>query len=239
MKINYIILLVLFIAATSFKKKVNSNCIDDIIKLEHKIYSKKYAEGEKPLYVNYDIKTIDWENNTINSSVKIYRGHNNLHFFSTQANIYQDEKDILMVLKTQKIIVRENSSEKIVNNGVNEEFIQVKRKFLEGCELVKCENSPTSKSVKIVELKVTDDMKGLLYIDKMAYLYNPTANKLIKSIISYKKGYKVKRIEIKYNQLNLASDYKFYSAKKYVLSKKNTLLAKYSAYELIDNREEK
>lgn len=228
----------MLISTSSFAQQ-NEVCVKDILALEEQIYGKKYAEGEKPLHLDYDIKTTDWEDHSVNSNVKIYRGHNNMHFFSNQAKVYQDDKDIVMVMKAQKMILRENSSEKIVNDGMGDEFVQVKKNFLTTCEVLKCENSATDKSLKIVELKAKNDMNGALYIDKMIYVYNPTTKKLIKSFISYKKGYKVKTIEINYNKLELMSTYKFNSAKKYVLDKKGKPLAKYSTFELVDNRENK
>jgi len=231
----YHIIIVLLIAVPGVAQQ-KEQCIQDILKLEEQIYLKKYLEGEKPVYIHYEIVTTDWQNKSITSKVKIYKGFNNMHFFSDQANIYQDEKDILMVLKTQKLIMRENSSEKLVNEKINDQMLFAKKQFLQSCELIKCENLATDKTLKIVELKAKDDMDGVLFIDEMTYTYNPTTNKLIKSTISYKKGYKVKTINIKYHQLDMASNYKFYKAPKYVVNKKGELLVKYAKFELIDNR---
>jgi len=234
-KKSLIPLLICFIFCVGFIQQ-NSDCINEILKLEEKIYTKKYTEKDKPSFLSYSLKTIDWENKTVNVDVKMYRAHNNLHFFSTQTDIYQNEKEMVMVLKLQKLIVLENSNEEIMAKGLNEDFIKVKRNFLNQCELVSCAALDTDKEVKKVELKVKDDMNGALFIDKMIYNYKPTSGEIVSNSTFYKKGYKVKQIDIKYNKLDLDYIYKFNNPKKYVMDAKENLLSKYAGYEVIDNR---
>ncbi|HEY9084003.1 MAG TPA: hypothetical protein VIN73_11765 [Vicingaceae bacterium] len=214
----------------------NSDCINEILKLEEKIYAKKYTEKDKPTFLSYSLKTIDWENKTVNVDVKMYRAYNNMHFFSNQTDIYQNEKEMIMVLKLQKLIVLENSNEEIMAKGLNEDFLAVKRNFLNQCELVSCAAIDSDKEVKRVELKVNDDMNGALFIDKMIYKYKPASKEILSNSTFYKKGYKVKQIDIKYNKLDLEHTYKFNNPKRYVMDAKENLLSKYAGYELIDNR---
>ena len=227
--INILLIILLTIASIVNAQHI---CIEEVLELEEALYSKKYVEGEQPVYLNYNIKNTDWEGKIVNSNVKIYRDYQNLHFFSKEVTIYQDNEDVLMVLNNQKVVMREKAPKDLTKKGHSDEFIELRKKFLTSCEVVSCTEE---KSIKTLILKSKNDMNGALFINKMIYTYDKNAQKVLSTAIYYNKGYKLKEIVINYNEIDMKSTYKFGKSRQYVLDKKNGLLAKYKGFELIDN----
>lgn len=237
MKIK-IILFLFSIISLELNAQAGKECLNDIFKLEEKIYSKSYNDGDKPAYISYNVLTTDWEDQTNSSNVKVYKDKNNMHFFSEQVNIFQDEKDVFLILKMQKLVIVNSTKKEITNKKINDNFLELRKEFLENCTVVKCEKSPQNEFIKTLELKVNDNMGGVIKIEKMIYTYNTQTEKILTTKIDYNEEYKVKEIFIKYNELEMESNYSFISAKKNVLDRNNKLLPKYKGYELVDNRKE-
>lgn len=214
-------------------------CIDEVLKLEEKNTIKNFNEDDKALNINYTVKTTDWENQTIVSNIKVYKGKNNTHFFSEQGIIFQDEKDVYMLLPIQKLIIINSTKKELYNKTLSDDFFELRKGFLDSCDVVKCESSVQNPFVKILELKVTKKVDESVQITKMIYEYNTQTEKIESTKIFYNTGFKVKSVVIIYKEINLQSDYKFGSSRRYVFEKNNRLLPKYKDYELVDNRKYK
>lgn len=209
-------------------------CVQEILKLENKI-SQGYSNSEKTIYMNYKVQSTDWEGKLISSNVKIYKNKRKMNFFSDQANMYQDEKNAVIVLKPQRVIIVNGAVKDVPSNDMDQ-LLVVRKKFLKSCEVLKCEQSASNKNIKTLEVKSTLKLGGKLKIDRMVYTYNTLTGKILKCVTYYDKGFQVKKIVIEYQKLDFNSDYKFTkSAKKQVLGKYEKLLTAYKGYELVDN----
>ena len=211
-------------------------CINEIIKLEEKFNIKDFKEGDKPVHFSYHVRTTDWDEQTVVSDVTMYRDKYKMHFFSDQATIYQDEKEVYVVLKSQKVVVINSTKKEINSKRESDDFVELRKEFLLNCTVIKCAYSKNDSSLKTIELKANDDMNGALNIIKMIYTYNPKTGTIINTTVQYDEDYKVKEIVIDYKTFELQSDYKFNTARKYVMSRNNRLLSKYTGYEVVDNR---
>jgi hypothetical protein len=229
-----LVLLMLFLVS-GLRAQQKNPCIEEVVKLEEKNTVTGFTDESKALYVNYTVKTTDWENQTIVSNVKVYRGKDNTHFYSEQGLIFQDEKDVFMVLPTQKLILVNSTRKELYNQKLSDDFYKLRRAFLDSCEVVRCESNSANPGLKTLELKVKK-ADPAIQIVKMIYEYNTETGRILSTKIYYSSDFKVKVINITYNDISLESDYKFAHARKYVLDKNNRLLPKYSDYELVDNR---
>jgi len=235
---KYKTVLLIFLAFPfCFYAQKNNECITELLKIEEKNSIKNFKEEDKVFYLNYVVTTTDWEDQVIVSNVKVYKGKDNMHFFSEQGQIFQDDNDVFVVLPIQKIIIVNATNKELNNVRLGNDFYQFRKSFLDSCEVTKCEVSLKNPEVKTLELKVHHDMGGLLHIVKMSYKYNTKTEKIISTVTTYNKDYKVKRVEMIFNEINLSYDYKFNKARRQVLDKSGRLLPKFKGYELMDDRD--
>ncbi|PBQ30226.1 hypothetical protein CNR22_00115 [Sphingobacteriaceae bacterium] len=216
------------------------NCIDDIKRCERLMdFQADSLFAEKNLYVNYVVKATNWEDETTVSNVQMHRKKDQLHFFSEQVSIYSDSKETVMVMPYQKVLmVSSIENQKANNKNIGDNFIELKKAFLESCEVVKCEN--ITDGVKIIVLKNNPEKNdnSLLRITEMTYELNPKLGTVISVKINYTTDYKVKEITTTYKEYSEESSYDFLPVKSYISDRKGNLLTKFKDYEFIDNREE-
>lgn len=233
-KRTYLIFILLLGAFSSNAQLLNDVCINEILALEKKTFSSDYANTEKTIHINYTIQSVDWNGKTMTSNVKIYRHKKKLNFFSEQANMFQDDKNSIIVLKPQKVLIVNGVAQNIPSN-YSDEFVKTRMEFLKSCEVLRCEQGSV-KNVKVLELKSKEKLGGTLKVDRMIYTYNTSTGKLLKCVTYYDKGFQVKKTVLEFKVLDFNNSYKFSkAAKNYVFDKKGRVLSAYKAHELIDN----
>ena len=235
---NKLILFFLLVNTTSLFAQLDSTvCIREVLAYEDALYGD--LDLEKTVYVNYKTTALDWDDNLASSEVKIYKNATNVHFFSKEGNLYRDNDEMFLVLPIQKLIVADQLTEEIKANSANKDFIETRKKFLLNCQYVFCKVTDSTKGIKQLKLRVHEDLEGIIEIEEMLYTYNTKTKRILKSTVWYSGNYKIKKMTINYLDFKKESDYKFKKASRYVLANSNKLLAKYSAFELIDNRNNK
>lgn len=236
---NKIVLSSLLLVYVVCYSQKNTTCINEVFAIEEKNSIRNFNEIDKTYRLDYALKTIDWENQIINSHVRAYKNKDNMHFYSDQGVIYQDEKEIYMVLPIQKIVIVNTSPKDINHLKVKDDFYEFRKKFLDSAEVVECKIIPQSPDIKVLELKINNDLGGVLHLKSMIYKYDVKAQKILSIDMFYNDKYKVKEMQITFNEVGLTDKYKFNSARKYVVDRNGKLLAKYGDYELVDNRNKK
>lgn len=234
-KQTYLVIILLVSTISVNAQFLDDVCINEILELEKKTFIKDYANTEKTIYLNYSIQSTDWEGKFMTSNVKIYRHGKKLNFFSEQANMFQDDQNSIIELKPQKILIVNGVAKNIPSNS-SDEFVKVRMEFLKSCDVIKCEQTPSNKNIKILELKSKLKLGGALKIDRMIYTYDTSAGKLLKCETFYEKGFQVKKTVLEFKTLDFNNEYKFSKiAKNYVFDKKGNILSAYKSYELVDN----
>jgi hypothetical protein len=227
--------LLLFAIAANAQLKLES-CIQEILDLEEAAFTINDSKENQTIYMNYKVQSTDWNGKVVSSNVKIYRNDDKVNFFSAQANMYKDDKNSIIVLKQQKVAIINGVPEN-VKQQYTDEFVEIRINLLKSCEILKCEQ--LTPNIKVLEIKSTLKLGGKLKIDRMIYTYDTATKKILKCRTHYDKGFQVKTMVMEYLKLDFKSDYKFTrSAKKYLVTSKGKLLAKYKGYELIDNTKE-
>lgn len=239
-KIKNTLLIFFALFANGFSYSQNDRkCIEEIIQFEDPNNLRNDSTVKsKNIHVSYQVKVSDWEGQVTLSNVRIYKDENNMHFFSEQANLFQDNKEVLIVLPSQKLIIINSTDKRLNNQRLNQEFFIVRKEFLDSCEVVKCENRDAEN--KIVVLKVHPDKTSpAIKIKNITYEYNIVQKKINSVTVDYRSDYKIKQLHMVYKDFNLASTYGFMPLKSYYLDKKGNVLTKYKDYEFVDNRDKK
>jgi hypothetical protein len=235
-KYTIITILGLFLAShSSFAQ--DSICLNEVLQIENKLMIESKGTNGNTSYLNYTVKSTDWENQINNSKVEVYKDTAHLHFFSDQASIYQDEDEAIVLLKDQKVIIVSSFNKALMNKQADDEFMLMRKDFLKNCEVLNCSKGDEKNDLKILELKVVKNDNSGIKISKMIYKYNVVEQKIIETRVFFNKEYKLKEMTIKYNSSETKNDYKFEPTTRYFFSKNNKLLPKYKGYELVDNRD--
>ncbi|MDQ3192391.1 MAG: hypothetical protein M3Q58_12430 [Bacteroidota bacterium] len=220
----------------SAQEKNGQDCLNLIMQLENQINTKKDKEQNKATFIHYSTRVQDWDNVFVSSEVKIIQHNKKVHFFSDKANVFQDGKDVLLVLHDQRIVIW-NSTPESINESVKDDFLLLKEAFFQSCEIIHCKTNKDNEQERTLILKAPE-ADGLISIEKLTYVFNEKEQKILKVIVEYNKEYKVRKMNITYHQMNLEYSYNFNkTAWKNVLDNNYRPTGKYTGYNLIDNRE--
>jgi hypothetical protein len=244
MKSKFYIILIFLITLKSKGLMAQDNqadCLKEILsydELYNPSKSKDTAKAEPNIFISYSIKTINWEDETTISNIKIHQMGSKMHFFSEQAAIYLDDKNAVIVMPIQKIVVLNSLNEELANNKLNDGFYEMRQKFLDSCKIIKCEIKTNGIKILVLKVDQTKDDNSIM-IETMTYEYNPNLKKILSVKVDYNSDYKVKQLTMTYRDFNLTNDYVYYPSSSYVLDRKGNMLEKYKNYEIVDNRDNK
>lgn len=235
MNVRKIVLVSGLLASTVLcRAQLAESCLEDILSWESKVYEAQFEDPTEILELRYSILTEDWEGKVVRSKVQIYRSQGKVHFFSQQADIYQDTEHVFLVLHPQQLIILNDSPEAITKSGFDDDFLEMRKSFFEESKLEECRSEA---NLKIARLKVQEDPSGIILIDRMAYRFDTRQQKLLTTEITYKPAYKVKRIMVHYDELSTKAQYDFGEAAwQHVLNLDGSPITQFKKYQLMDNR---
>lgn len=222
--------------AWSYAQTEAADLLQEITSIETQMLNQKWNENAKPSYIRYKVSSEDWDNNVVKSEVEMYRNKTNLHLFSDQVDIYTDESETFMVLKTQKMVVASLSSKAVTNSMMSDNFLAFRNKFLKSCTVVSNTLIDSTKEIRQLKLTLNKDLEGLMDIKSITYKYDGKNKKVLSTTVLYENSYKLKKMTVTYLDFKEESTYTFQKSRKYVLSSKGKLLEKYKTYELMDDR---
>jgi hypothetical protein len=232
--VSFVFLLNIVLQAQADRK-----CIEEILLFEDSNNLRNDSTVKnKNIYISYMVKVTDWEDMVTVSNVKIYKDENNMHFFSEQANLIQDQKEVLIVLPSQRILILNSTDKKLNNQRLNQEFFAIRKEFLDSCEVVKCENRDENNKVAVLKIR-PEKTSPAIKIRTITYEYNTSEKKITSVTVDYTADYRIKQLYMNYKDMSLASTYSFMPLKSYYMDKKGNVLPKYKDYELVDNRDKK
>lgn len=210
-------------------------CIQDILRIEemNSLRNDSSAE-EKNIYMNYTVKVTNWDDQLSISNVKMYKHGLKMHFFSEQVNIFMDEKEVLLVMPYQRILVLNSGSEEINSYRLTQDFFDQRKELIDSCIVEKIESKGDA---RIVTLKVDPrKVDENIMITRMVYEYNLATNKILSVRVTYNEDYKIKQYVVIYNDYSQNSAYRFPPLKRQIIDKRGNVLGKYKTYEFVDNR---
>ncbi len=236
---NYLIKLqyvLIFICGVSYSQK-QDHCLKEIFDIEESMSLKgDTSVKNKTVFMNYTVKNTDWDDQTITSNIKMYKNEQYLHFFSEQVNIYRDEKEVVIVLPIQKVIIISSTTTRLNNYKMSDSFLEMRKEFMDSCQVVRCESAGGQN--KLIALKVDPTkVDPSIKMKDIIYEYNNEAKKITSVKVNYQSDYKIKQMFTTYKAIEIGSVYSFFPARRAVSDKKGNLLGKYAGYEIIDNRD--
>lgn len=209
-------------------------CIDEVLSYETMGKPEADSVSSTGTYFSYALRVTNWDDEITLSNIKMYKKGKYMNFFSEQATIYTDENEVMIIMPEQKVIII-NSIDKEKKSAINDNFYELRKEFIDSCDVVKCEAK--NATTKILVLKARQ--QGLLAIEDMTYEYNPVEKKIISIKINYAKNYKLKQMVMIYKEYDGASTYKFSAVKKYYSDRHGNVNDTYKGFEIVDNREKK
>lgn len=236
---NKITLLAAFLfSVAGFQAQDQQDCLSRVVALERKLdVSKDTSLLRRNIYLNYTVKATNQDNETVVSHVRLYKKENYVHFFSEQAVIYMDEKEALIAVPGQKLLILNSISKELLAKRQTDDFFELRMAFLESCSVGSCASSG---EVTTVVLKA--DPRAYeqgVFIRQITYTYNSVLNKVLSVKMNYTDDYQLRQLEMIYGDVDLESTHKFGPARALAMNRRGELNDKYSDYELVDNRDQK
>jgi hypothetical protein len=192
----------------------------------------------KNIALSYVVKSTNWDDETSVSNVRMYKKKEQMNFFSEQVSIYQDRKEAYIILPAQKIIIINSTVQQNKSSKIGDDFFEMRKAFLDSCEIVRCEViSPISKNKILVLRNKLYDEDDAIKINTMTYEFNSDQKKIISIKMDYNEGFKIKHLVMIFKDFNTNSNYQFISPKRVIVDKNGNLLPRYQSYELVDNRD--
>ncbi len=233
--------LIILILGCAFQvvAQTGSPCLQEVLDYEkHTGDLNDTTVEKKNIFLSYTVKVTDWDEESTISNVKIHKKGKETRFFSEQVNMYTSDKEIIVEMPGQKIIVLNNALPEIETKTNTDVSELIRKEFLDSCEVLECK--AIGKSTKVLVLKVNPRQKvdGIKIIE-MRYEYDTELKKVLSVKTTYSPDYKIKTLLMIYRDFNTESAYKFSAFKSQFIDRKGNLTEKYIEYELVDNRDKK
>lgn len=232
------LIIAILICATNFFGQKSDPCIQEVLDYENRTGNLDDTTLlNKNVFLSYTVKVTDWDDESTISNVKVHKMGTEMRFFSEQVNMYSNEKEVLVEIPEQKIIAINNALPN-KDKKKSDNFQELRKEFLDSCELVSCES--VGKSLRVLILRVNKrQLSDGVKIAEMRYEYDTDLKKVLQVKTTYQPDYKLKSMIMIYRDFNTESTYKFSSFKSQFIDRKGQLISRYKDYELVDSRDKK
>lgn len=222
----------LFLIPQAFAQK---ECLDEAIAAFKKMDTKTDSGlVGKNIFFSYTVKVTNQDNETTTSNVKIHRKDGLLNMQSEQAEIYQDNKEVLIILPAQQLVILNETNAKLNNLKMTSQFYEARYDFLNSCIVERCE---VNGDIKTLYAKVnpsgTDEALKITYV---TCSYNAKKQSILSVKIDYKPEYKIKQLTTYYTDFKVIDSYEFLPVRSFYFNSKGKALEKYKTYTFQDNR---
>lgn len=229
----------LFAGSRAFSQTSKNQCLE-LVRSYHEQIKKlgKPAEG-KVYFVDFQQEVSYWDASvsTQNQRIKYYVSNKQVHLITDDICTYTDENYVFTVLNSQKkiLVTRNPESEGGTDKTLLETFLKNQTFVIEKSQLVECAEVTGKGWTKVVLDAANIQIQGL-NIDKLTYFFDNRTGQLKKTVTTYDRGYKIRRMSITYNDFQ--TNYKYNFPKNLMdmfLDAAGNLKPKYRGYELITN----
>lgn len=210
-------------------------CLDEAIAAFKKMDTKTDSGlVGKNIFFSYTVKVANWDDEITTSHVKLYRKDGLLNMQSEQAQIHQDNKEVLIILPAQQLVILNETNTRLNNLKMTSQFYEARYDFLSSCVVERCEvNGDTKTFHAKVNPSGTDET---LKITHVSCTYNPKSQSILSVTIDYKPEYKIKQLTTTYTDFKVVDSYEFLPARSFYFNSKGKVLDKYKSYTFQDNR---
>ena len=148
----------------------------------------KASDAGKVCYLKYLVKTTVDKQSPVPASettIEAWTCKKMMEIKSKDMEVYQDEKESLIIMPVKKLIVRNDAVMK--EKGFDSKISFIHDTILSHCTVVKEEKTNGGKK-KNIELDVNKTGEQLSNIDRLEYVVDVAEKKIEKLVIHYKKG---------------------------------------------------
>lgn len=188
----------------------------------------------KTVYFSYTVKVNNWDNETVTSNVKIHKKDGFINMTSEQAQIYQDDEEVLMILPVQQLIILNETNRQLNNLKMTSQFYETRYEFLNGCEVERCEVNGDQKTIYAKVNQTTSDEQ--LKITYVTCTINLKEQRVVSVKLDYNEDYKIKQLITTYHEFKVVDSFSFAPVRSHCFNKKGTPLDKYKHFTFQDNR---
>lgn len=205
------------------------------------INSKEFPQGKTVYAMEYTSRTYRWGSvfPTLESHATMAMANDKIIYTDDNYEMYQDLKDVFMVMHPKKMIIRSNSviyqdREQKLNQVVSFRDTLIDRLQPTGCELVDIDG----KKYKHVTLRADQVTKRKLHVEEMQFTFDQQAKTLKKVKVDYSKNHQDKMMVVEYKTMDFNANKRLKTtAQEYVMNKSGDKpLSKYKTYQWIDER---
>lgn len=186
--------------------------------------------------LQYNLETEDWEGAKNKQAILWYQKGSNIHFFSDQADLIQDQKDLFIALHQERVLIQQEAGADLSKTGVSTDFLSWRRQYLNQCRIEQCTAVAGKKNIKEMSLVPINAPEGV-DIEKMNFVLALDKMSILETEVAFRSTYALKRLRIKFQHAFDEVVHDFGStAKIYVLNPNGKPKGKYTGYRLINNR---
>ncbi|GEM_PF-5697300 len=230
-----ICIIALFILANTGFSQGDSGCLAEVLAYNKRMEFRAKPRFGRVYHMSYRQQIDYWDPSikAVDMSVKYYISEDQVHVLSNEMKSYMDKKYVFTVLDGQKkIIITRNPSEEVNPTSV-QTFIKNQKGIIERCKVTECSEDAT-KGIRKIVLDASDiNVKGFAG-DELIYYFDSKSGDLSKTITTYSRAYKIRRMSITVDKLDFNSSYKFPAELTNMFLESNgELKAKYKGYQLI------
>ncbi|MBA3682823.1 MAG: hypothetical protein H0W73_16915 [Bacteroidetes bacterium] len=210
-------------------------CLDEVLALLKKDITKPDSGFQgKTFYTNYVVKVTDWDNEIVTSNVKTYSKDGYMDMQSEQANVYQDDKEVMVILPTQQLAFLNETSKQLNSVKFSGAFYEMRYDFFNTSIVERCDIIGDTKVIhaRVDHTKNDESVK----IDYFKCTYNFKTQKVVSLTFDYLPEYKIKQYTINYIDYKEVNGYKFLTPKSHYFNTNGKPLDKYKNYTFQDNR---
>ncbi len=233
--LKFLLMAVIFLTGIYRFAYAQKECLNEAIAAFKKMDTKTDSGlAGKNIFFSYTVKVTNWEDETTTSNVKIYRKDGLLDMQSEQVQIYQDDKEALLILPAQQLVILNETNKQLNNLKMTNAFYETRYDFLNSCVVERCEVNGDYKTIyaKVNQPTVDESLK----ITYVTCTYNAKQQTITSVKIDYKPEYKIKQLTTFYNDFKVIDTYKFLPARNYYFNNKGIAFEKYKHYTFQDNR---
>lgn len=203
------------------------------------------ADENTMVYMDYTQTITMWdslENPAQKLNVKLWMSKNYLKYITPDIQVFQNEKDAVMIVNSRKLIIR-SSAEDLENDDSQlrkkELFTKLKDTLYKSLVAVKCDTYEDTKGVKHTKIFFSSPefIQEKFKITEMIYQLDATNNKMERTTTFFSKKSDMKRSAVVYNEISKSKkntgNENFINN---IFTRKDKLKSKYVGYQLIDNR---
>jgi len=175
----------------------------------------------------------------VNDNVSMIMAEGKLQYRSEYMDVFQDTLHSFMVLKSQKLIVFNNSSKEVGAYQDISRITMFRDSILEHCIVMECYDTilENSGKQKYIQLAYDKTLRKSLSITSQRLYFNLDNGFLKKLVTLYTSDHEYKSTTILFHEMNTRSKRKISkSAYEMIFAKNDHLVAEYRNYRVMDNR---